>query len=141
MRGVLKESILSPKDSKISKIIKFQARMSSQSLPTPRNIQSCNIIKNPRLYPWYECPLCREGIANDHHIIARYSAMSQIRATSVTTLKGIANESLRRIVPGPLIPIGLLRMCFAPKKQSNFLHGQLSSKLYVWADLHMGEDD
>ena len=104
MDNVWTESVPSPKATKKSKYRIFQARLSTQSLQTPRNIQVLNERKYPLLYPGSECPLCKQGVANDHHILAKCCHVNIARKKSLDKIHVGAQDSLRKIIPGLSIP-------------------------------------
>ena len=97
--------------------------------------------KFPRLYPNHECPLCRQGVANDHHVFARCPFITTARAKAISTVKNNAQANLRKVIRGLPVPTNLIKFCFAPRDPANFKHGQLHIKLKEWAEQHLGEEE
>ena len=141
MHGCWKELSPTPKEAKNSPHRMFQARLFSQSLPTPRNVQVSNMKRFPKLYPNSECPLCHSGIANDHHILCRCGAVAQIRATSLRKIQQESGLATNHVKLGVSIPDRLLRRSFIPVREAEFLHGHVSNRIQDWAHSHFEQEE
>ena len=136
-----RETAPTPKEAKASPHRLFRARTFSQSLPSPRNIQVSNMKRFPKLYPGSECPLCRSGVANDHHIFCKCGAVAQIRNNTIIQVKASMDSVLHDAKLGASIPFGLLKRCFTPSDSEEFLHGHVSDRMQVWAESFFSRDE
>jgi ribonuclease HI len=95
-------------------------------LPTPRGIQVSN-ERYPRLYEDSMCPLCREGVGNEHHIMCCCPNLREHRAQVFEKLK----QSLAKVV-GPRL-VGntastLIGVMF-PQEEEDFKYGKTPTVL------------